>query len=503
MNMCKSRQAQEYFMKRIKEVSEGFFLILLLFLLSSLFDSSSSSPAVAQTGSETHKAIDGVIHVRINTIPDGVDIYDDRGNFKAKSTKDIQIKISPDKDVVLYAIEKNFKEELDSQKRLGFKNHEIRIPAGYFKEEDGFMRSGNLVYNFPKNGWIKLIRWNFFEQNGTILIVIFIILAVALSFSVILLKKRIKLFRMLLERRTITDRDLGEIGEMTGKHLSGKYEIARLIGKGGMARVYQGWKALSLSNIDDRFVKDPVAIKIMLPRIAEDPDFQARFKREIEASQQLIHPRIIQGYDWGEDDSLSILYIVMELLDGQSLSSLLKQNASLEMPQALTWGLETLEGLQFAHNKGVIHRDLNPNNIFVTKSNHVKILDFGLAKKTDAKTITKTGNVLGTPGYISPEQATGEKIDHRTDLYSFGIVLYAMLAGGELPFKGSNEIEIIINSLSLDPIPLRSVNANVPEQVEKVVNRLISKNADDRYQSANEASEALKAAAGECGLNLI
>jgi hypothetical protein len=483
----------------VKKIHLWFFLFFLSFI-ALLWCHPMIIPelrAQVDKGAQSDKSVSGLINIHISTNPDGVDIYDNMGAYKGKSSKDY-MEFDFKKDLILFAIDKSFEKETGKGSHRGFKNRVIKIPFGCFKEGDGYLKNGRTIYNYPKTGAIRLERWSFFEQHKAALIFTGILIIVAVTAAAPRVSKKIRLLQGTVKRRALTGKDLGETGELTGKILGGKYEIGDIIGKGGMAKVYQGWKVLTEENSDDRLINVPLAIKIILPHIAEEPDFRERFKREIECSQQLIYSNIVQGYDWGEDSEQNLLYIVMEMLKGQCLSNVIERNGSIDLSSALKWSIEILEGLGFAHRKGIIHRDLKPGNIFITESGHVKILDFGLAKKHDAKTVTKSGNFLGTPGYTSPEQAKGDAIDHRSDLYSCGVVLYVMLSGGSLPFEGK-EMEIVLKSLAEDPVPLKNRKPDVPPSVERIIMKLMSKQPEDRYQNATEVIEALKRADHELG----
>lgn len=262
----------------------------------------------------------------------------------------------------------------------------------------------------------------------------------------------------------------------------GAYRIVLPIGKGGMGEVYRAQ--------DDRLERE-VAIKVLPAELAEDPEAFRRFEREAKALAALSHPNILSIYDVGHEGRIS--YVVTELLEGDTLRTSL-QNGPLNPEKFVAVSIAVAEGLAAAHSKGVIHRDLKPENIFLTADGHVKILDFGLARrftKGPASTVseleTATNVVAGSVPYMSPEQAMGEDIDSRTDIFSFGCVLYEM-AGGKRPFAGKSLAEGLVALLQQDPQPVKEIS---PE-VQQLIAHCLDKNRDHRFQSAVEIAIALK-----------
>jgi serine/threonine protein kinase len=258
----------------------------------------------------------------------------------------------------------------------------------------------------------------------------------------------------------------------------GLYEINSLLGTGGMSKVYLAQDIKSGKK---------VAIKVLNESLSSDPEYIKRFKREIEISKTLNHPNIVRIISYGKDrDSY---YIVYEYIEGQTLDKYIKsKKLSIKEIEDIT--LQILQGLSYAHSKGIIHRDIKPSNIMVSKGK-VKILDFGIARATERSTITKTGMFMGSPHYISPEQADSKKLDHRTDIYSLGVVLYEMLTG-KIPFDANTPWGIVHKHIYDKPPDINKIARNIPSNLSEVVNRCLSKKPQDRYSSAAEIISIIK-----------
>jgi hypothetical protein len=231
-----------------------------------------------------------------------------------------------------------------------------------------------------------------------------------------------------------------------------------------------------------------VAIKTMSAEIASDPELHERFYREARSAGNLSHRNIITIYDLGEENRRP--YIAMEFLAGEDLKTKLDRRAKLSLEERLRWMRETMEGLAHAHRKDIIHRDIKPANIFITREGEAKILDFGLARLTSS-TATKSGHVMGTPSYMSPEQVRGEKLDHRSDLFSAGATFYELLAFRK-PFPGDSIHGVFFKILETTPEPLRTVSPWIPEDVADIVQRTIAKDREVRYASADAVLEDIK-----------
>jgi serine/threonine protein kinase len=266
----------------------------------------------------------------------------------------------------------------------------------------------------------------------------------------------------------------------------GRYEILDQIGAGGMGEVYRA---------RDTQLNREVAVKILPAPLATDTAALARFEREARAVAALSHPHILAIHDFGTSDGIA--FAVTELLEGETLASRLA-HGPLPVRKAIEIGTQVASGLAAAHARDIVHRDLKPANLFITKDGQVKILDFGLAKQSgpapagaDAtQPLTDRGSILGTPGYMSPEQVRGETGDHRSDLFSFGVVLYEMLAG-ERPFKGDTAVEIMSAVLRQDPPDTLTQSASIPPGLARVVNRCLEKRPEERFQSAQDLGFAL------------
>jgi len=271
----------------------------------------------------------------------------------------------------------------------------------------------------------------------------------------------------------------------------GAYEILAPLGAGGMGEVYRA---------RDSKLKREVAVKVLPKSLAADADALARFEREALAVAALSHPNILAIHDFGTHEGTA--YAVMELLEGETLRGKLDAGAILQK-QAVDYALQTVKGLSAAHEKGIVHRDLKPENLFVTKDGHVKILDFGLAKKVEAVAAqeptkaptgsghTEPGTVMGTIGYMSPEQVRGLPVDHRSDIFSFGAILYEMLSGRKA-FKRDTASDTIAAILKEEPPELTESGRNVSPALDHIVKHCLEKDRGRRFQSARDIEFALE-----------
>lgn len=258
-----------------------------------------------------------------------------------------------------------------------------------------------------------------------------------------------------------------------GKILDDRYEIIELIGSGGMANVY---KALChrLNRYD--------AVKIMRDETAANTELRRRFRAESQAVAMLSHPNIVSVYDVSHSDDVE--YIVMELIDGITLKQYLQKKSVLDPSEVLDFTIQTAKALEHAHSKGIIHRDIKPQNIMLLKDGMIKVADFGIASLEN--TIEENnGETIGSVHYIAPEQARGEAPDARSDIYSLGIVMYEMLTG-KLPYVGNSDVEVAVKHMNTDPVTPRDIVPSIPEELERICLKAMNSNIVERYQSASE-----------------
>jgi len=262
------------------------------------------------------------------------------------------------------------------------------------------------------------------------------------------------------------------------RRLGDRYELGEVIGRGGMAEVFAG---------HDLRLGRRVAVKLLRADLARDPSFHARFRREAQASASLNHPNIVAVYDTGETDvaGTAVPYIVMEYVDGTTLRDLVKAGHKFQPERALEITEGTLAALDYSHRHGIIHRDIKPGNVMLNRAGQVKVMDFGIARAIadSAATMTQTSAVLGTAQYLSPEQARGEMVDARSDVYSTGCLLYELLTGRP-PFVGDSPVSVAYQHVRETAPPPSRINADVPPACDVVVMRALAKSPFDRYQSA-------------------
>ena len=262
--------------------------------------------------------------------------------------------------------------------------------------------------------------------------------------------------------------------------LGGRYELDGIVGRGGMAEVFRA-RDIRLDRI--------VAVKTLRDDLARDQTFQARFRREAQSAASLNHPSIVAVYDTGEDmvGHTPVPYIVMEYVDGRTLRDLLRDDRRLLPERALEITDGVLRALDYSHRNGIVHRDIKPGNVMLTRAGDVKVMDFGIARAvSDAQaTMTQTAQVIGTAQYLSPEQARGERVDARSDLYSTGCLLYELLTGRP-PFTGDSPVAIAYQHVRENPIPPSRVDPEIPSWADSIVLKAMAKDPGDRYQSAGE-----------------
>ncbi|WP_030244942.1 MULTISPECIES: Stk1 family PASTA domain-containing Ser/Thr kinase [unclassified Streptomyces] len=271
------------------------------------------------------------------------------------------------------------------------------------------------------------------------------------------------------------------------RRLGGRYELGQVLGRGGMAEVYLA---------HDTRLGRTVAVKTLRADLARDPSFQARFRREAQSAASLNHPAIVAVYDTGEDyiDNVSIPYIVMEYVDGSTLRELLHSGRKLLPERAMEMTIGILQGLEYAHRNGIVHRDIKPANVMLTRNGQVKVMDFGIARAMgdSGMTMTQTAAVIGTAQYLSPEQAKGEQVDARSDLYSTGCLLYELLTVRP-PFVGDSPVAVAYQHVREEPQSPSVFDPEITPEMDAIVLKALVKDPDYRYQSADEMRADIEA----------
>lgn len=264
--------------------------------------------------------------------------------------------------------------------------------------------------------------------------------------------------------------------------LEGRYQILKELGRGGMGIVFQAY---------DKQLNEQVAIKILSPMLSTNSEALERMKREVSAARRITHPNVIRIHDISEAGGLN--FVSMEYFNGVSLKDQIRKSGAMSLMQAFNIAAQICEGLEAAHQKGVIHRDLKSQNIIVNAAGQIKIIDFGLAHTAQLEGLTATGLIMGTPEYMAPEQVEGKKVDERADIYSLGIILYEIFTG-KVPFSGDSAIAIGFKQMKEEPPKPRTLNGQLPEAVENVILKALSKSPLQRYRSANELKDDLELA---------
>jgi hypothetical protein len=268
---------------------------------------------------------------------------------------------------------------------------------------------------------------------------------------------------------------------MTNGTIVGRYRIEGRLGVGGMSTVQLAF---------DERLERYVAIKLLAEHLADDPTFVSRFRREALAAARLVHPNIVQVFDFGFDERQRQHYIVMEHVPGHSCAELLRDHGPMEVEQAVDVIVQACRGLDYAHRNGVVHRDVKPGNLLVSDSEVVKLADFGIARATDQSSITQVGSVLGTAAYLAPEQARGEEAGPRADLYSLGVVAYQLLTG-RLPYEANSLSELAIKQQRQPPVPVDELNPRVPHELASAIALALALDQQERPANASLLGEAI------------
>ncbi len=267
----------------------------------------------------------------------------------------------------------------------------------------------------------------------------------------------------------------------SGDLIAGRYELEELVGSGGMSTVFRA---------HDRQLERPVAIKILHERFADEDDYVERFRREARAVAQLAHPNIVTVIDRGDDGGRQ--FIVFEYVDGENLKELVQRSGRLPLRRALELAVATADGLAFAHENGLVHRDVKPQNVLLSGEGEVKVTDFGIARSLDVdRAVTQTGTLLGTSNYLAPEQASGKPVSPATDVYSLGVVLWELLTG-DIPFPGDNFVAVALRHINEPPPPLRELRPDVPPRLAAAVGRALDKDPRRRFPSMTAFAEELR-----------
>jgi eukaryotic-like serine/threonine-protein kinase len=271
---------------------------------------------------------------------------------------------------------------------------------------------------------------------------------------------------------------------VVGELIAGRYELEKLVGSGGMSNVFRA---------HDRLLERTVALKILHEQYTRDEEYVERFRREARAVAQLTHPNIVTVIDRGEQEGRQ--FIVFEYIDGENLKELTNRGP-LDVREAIRLSLQVAHALSFAHERGLVHRDVKPQNVLLNEDSQAKVTDFGIARSLDVHGVTQTGTVLGTSDYIAPEQARGQKVDPKTDIYSLGVVLYELLTG-DVPYAGDNFVAVAMRHVN-EPVPsVIERRPDCPTRLDLAIQRAMAKDPDDRFESMAHFVNELEACYAE------
>jgi serine/threonine-protein kinase len=274
---------------------------------------------------------------------------------------------------------------------------------------------------------------------------------------------------------------------VVGEIVAGRYELEELLGSGGMSSVFKA---------RDTLLERRVALKILHPHFTDDDQYVERFRREARAVASLSHPNIVTILDRGEDEGRQ--FIVFELVEGRTLAEVLREEGRLPVRRALEIAIQVARGLAFAHEQGLVHRDVKPQNVILNGDGRAKVTDFGIARSLDVQGVTQSGAVLGTSNYIAPEQASGQPVDRTTDVYSLGVVLFELLTG-EVPFPGESFVAVAMQHVNEPPPSVLEVRPDVPVRVARAVDRALEKDPAERFPTMDAFAAELQACVAELG----
>jgi serine/threonine-protein kinase len=274
---------------------------------------------------------------------------------------------------------------------------------------------------------------------------------------------------------------------VVGEIVAGRYELEELVGAGGMSSVFKA---------RDTLLERRVALKVLHPHFTEDDQYVERFRREARAVASLSHPNIVTILDRGEDEGRQ--FLVFELVEGRTLKEVLDEEGRLPVARALEIAIQVARGLGFAHEHGLVHRDVKPQNVILNGDGRAKVTDFGIARSLEVEGVTQSGAVLGTSNYIAPEQASGQPVDRTTDVYSLGVVLFELLTG-EVPFPGESFVAVAMQHVSEPPPSVLEVRPDVPVRVARAVDRSLEKDPVERFPTMDAFAAELQACVAELG----
>ena len=258
-----------------------------------------------------------------------------------------------------------------------------------------------------------------------------------------------------------------------------KYRIIEVLGQGGMGRVFK---------VFDREVEESIALKVIKSEIAADKNIIRRFRNELKVARRISHKNVCRMFDLNREGDT--YFITMEYVSGEDLKSSLRRTGFLGVRKAVLIMRQVCEGLAEAHRKGIVHRDLKPQNIMIDKEGNARIMDFGIARTIEAKGLTNSGGLVGTPEYMSPEQVEGKEVDSRSDIYSLGTILYELVTG-RVPFEGNTPMSVALKHVTAAPLEPRKLNGQIPEAISRVILKCMAKERTDRFQTVEDLDAAL------------